>query len=352
MQIGAYIREQPTILAGLPSKVAANLARLASLQEKPERIVLVGTGSSMNALLSAADAFEALTGATVIAKEPEAFLRRPPIPNNQRTLVVVASQSGTSLTPVEAARRSLATGFATIALTGDGESALAKTGADVLAMPIGAETVGPKTKGYTATVLSLFAIAAALGGRGLDLAALAKPLEATVETGRAAAKALLARYGVPDYILFAGQSQHLGAALESGLKVAEISGVPTAGFDTEEALHGHSYGTTARSLVIVIVQSEVEAKVAANLGEALTPLGPRLAIANLSGHVTRFDIDVDWPKAPEYDWLAATWAPIPFQWYACELAVARGVDPDKMIYPDLGAKLNVRPPKAQPKPAA
>jgi fructoselysine-6-P-deglycase FrlB-like protein len=345
MQIGAYIREQPRVLAELPAKTAATLAGFKSLSRKPERIVLVGTGSSMNALLSAADAFEELTGATVIAKEPEAFLRLPPKPNGQHTLVMVASQSGTSLTPVEAARHALAAGFATIAVTGDGESALAKTGADVLVMPIGTETVGPKTKGYTATVLSLFAIAARLGNRKIDLAQLVKPLEAAVESGRAAAEALLQSYGVPDYILLAGQSQHLGTALESGLKIAEISGVPTAGFDTEEALHGHSYGTTKQSLVIMIVQSEAEAKVAANLGEALTPLGPRLAIANLSGHPTRFDIKVDWPKAPEYAWLSASWAPIPFQWYACALAVARGVDPDKMVYPTLGAQLNVRPPK-------
>jgi fructoselysine-6-P-deglycase FrlB-like protein len=345
MQIGAYIREQPKVLAELPAKTAAALAGFTSLAKTPERIVLVGTGSSMNALLCAADAFEELTGATVIAKEPEAYLRLPPQPNGRHTLVVVASQSGTSLTPVEAAKRALASGFAVIVVTGDGNSALARTGADVLAMPIGTETVGPKTKGYTATVLSLFAIAALLGNRRLDLSALVPPLQATVETGLAAAKDLLARYGVPDYILMAGQSQHLGTALESGLKIAEISGVPTAGFDTEEALHGHSYGTTRQSLVVMIAQNEAEAKVAANLGEALTPLGPRLVIANLSRHATRFDLKVDWPKAPELDWIASSWAPIPFQWYACELAIARGVDPDKMIYPGLGDKLNVRPPK-------
>jgi fructoselysine-6-P-deglycase FrlB-like protein len=345
MQIGAYIREQPKVLSELPSKVAGNLAGFKSLQQRPERIVLVGTGSSMNALMSGAEALETATGATVVAKEPEAYLRLPPKPNSQRTLVIAASQSGTSLTSVEATRRAVLAGFSTVAITGDAASAIARTGADVLAMPIGTETVGPKTKGYTATVLSIFAVAAHLGHRKLDLTGLEQRLETTVETGLSAAKHLLERYGVPDYILLAGQAQHLGSALESGLKIAEISGVPTAGFDTEETLHGHSYGTTAKSLVIMIAQTVDEAKIAANLGEALTPLGPRLAIANLSGQATRFDLPVAWPKAPEHDWLASTWAPIPFQWYACELAVARGVDPDKMIYPDLGAKLNVRPPK-------
>ena len=216
---------------------------------------------------------------------------------------------------------------------------------DILVIPIGEETVGPKTKGYSATVLSTFAVAAQLSGRKLDCAWLKTQLPATIETGLAAAKSLLAQYGVPDYILVAGQAQHLGTALETGLKIAEISGVPTASFDTEEALHGHCYGTTAKSLVIVIAQTEADAKVAANLGEALTPLGPRLAVVNLSGHATRFDLAVTWPTAQGLEWIAASWAPIPLQWYACELAIARGVDPDKMIYPTLGAQLNIRPKK-------
>ena len=55
---------------------------------------LLGTGSSMNALLAGAEALEESTGASVIAKEPEAFLRLPPKASNQRTLVLAASQSG------------------------------------------------------------------------------------------------------------------------------------------------------------------------------------------------------------------------------------------------------------------
>jgi glucoselysine-6-phosphate deglycase len=342
MLIGNYIREQPSTLSDLPVKVASTLTGLPSLAQRPERIVLLGTGSSMNALLAGAEALEAATGATVVAKEPGAFLRLPPRPNGQRTLVLAASQSGMSTYSVEAVRRAVADGFSTLVITGDGESKIAKTGADLLVMPIGTETVGPKTKGYTATVLSVFAVAARLGDRKLDLATLAGPLATTVETGLAAAKTLLGRFGVPDYILLAGQAQHVGTALEGALKIAEISGVPTAGFDTEEALHGHCYGTTAQSLVLAIAQTEAEANVAANLGEALTPLGPRLAICNLSGRPTRFDIAVTWPRDSATDWLAACWAPIPLQWYACELATARGIDPDKMIYPNLGSKLNIR----------
>ena len=342
MLIGNYIRRQSSTLADLPGLLQGDLDGLAALKAKPERIVLVGTGSSMNALLAGADALEEATGATVIAKEPEAFLRLPPRANGQVTLVIAASQSGMSITSVEAVKLSLTLGFPTVVVTGERESMITRTGADILVMPIGPETVGPKTMGYTATVLSILAIAAQLGGRTIDTAGLGKALEATVETGLTAAKDLVARFGVPDYILVAGQGTHVGTALEASLKIAEISGVPTAGFDMEEALHGHVYGTTPKSLVMAVAQTEYEAKVAANLAEALEPLGPRAVICNLSPHATRFDLAISWPTDRGLDWLAGSWAPIPFQWFGCELAIARGVDPDKMIYPDIGKKLNVR----------
>jgi len=342
VQIAAYIREQPAILAGLPATIADDLAGLKALAGAPDRILLLGAGSSMNALLAGAEALEEATGATVLAREPEAFLRLPPRVVAGRTLVLAASQSGMSATSVEAVRQAVARGFPTLVITGDGGSMIAEAGADVLVLPIGKETIGPKTKGYTATVLSVFAVAARLGGRRLDPSQLAHALEKTVESGLAAAGELRERFGVPDYVLVAGQGPHLGTALEAGLKIAEISGVPTASFDTEEALHGHVYGTTQASLVIVIAQTESEAKAAARLGEALTARGPRAAICNLSGHATRFDLVIDWPKAPALDWIAASWAAIPFQWYACELAAARGVDPDKMIYPTLGVELGLR----------
>jgi glucoselysine-6-phosphate deglycase len=342
MQIGNYIRRQPSTLTALPAALGPVLDRLACLRDKPERIVLLGTGSSMNALLAGADALEEATGASVIAKEPEAFLRLPPKPTNQRTLVLAASQSGMSITTIEAVQLSVAKGFPTLVITGEADSLITQAGAEVIVMPIGPETVGPKTMGYTATVMSVLAVAARFAGRSLDLSGLASQLERTAETGLAAARGLIVRFGIPDYILVAGQATHLGTALEASLKIAEISGVPTAAFDTEEALHGHVYGTTVNSLVVAIAQTEAEAKVAANLGEALAELGPRAVVLNFSSHPTAFDLDVSWPTTPEHQWLAGCWGPIPLQWYGCELAIARGLDPDKMIYPNLGRRLNVR----------
>src|SRR5262245_12743029 len=128
MQIGEYIRQQPSLLCTLPATLASLLAGLPALERRPARIVLLGTGSSMNALLAGADALEAATGAAIVAKEPEAFLRRPPQPGTGPTLVLAASQSGMSITSIESVRLSVERGFPTVVITADGDSPIARTG--------------------------------------------------------------------------------------------------------------------------------------------------------------------------------------------------------------------------------
>lgn len=341
MKIDLYIQDQPKLLATLPTAIAEVLSGLSTLAVKPERLVLVGTGSSMNALVAAATALEQSTGATVTFKEPEAFLRLPPRVSAAPTLVIAVSQSGRSAATVEAVRLSVKLGFPTVVVVGEDGSPIAQTGADIVLMPIGEELAGPKTKGYTASVLTLLAIAAKLSGKPLETAELEGALDIVLAQSDAAAQWLLSTYGIPDYVQVAGQHGHVGSALEASLKIAEMTGVPTAGFDIEEALHGHVYGTTDRSLVLVIARDATEAKVAANLGRALTALGPRLAVCNMSDEKTQFDLAIEWPKTPE-SWADATWALFPFQWYAWHVARAKGMEQPGMIYPNLGKQLNVK----------
>jgi glucoselysine-6-phosphate deglycase len=282
MMIDRYIREQPALLASLPERLEPIIRALPALGTRPERLILIGTGSSMNALLAAATALEEATGVMPILREPQAFLRLPPRPSALPTLVIAVSQSGRSRATVAAVRLAVSLGLPTVAVVGVAGTPMAATGADLVVMPIGEETAGPKTKGYTASVLTLLGIAARLGGAPLAMASLAAPMEIALAQAEAAARSLVQRYGIPDYIQVAGQLGHVGSALEASLKIAEITGVPTAAFDIEEALHGHVYGTTERSLVMMIARDPAEARIAETLGAALAPLGPRLAICNLS----------------------------------------------------------------------
>ena len=211
MTIDGYIREQPALLASLPDPLEPMIAALPALAERPERLLLVGTGSSMNALLADATALEEATGIIPGHKEPEAFLRLPPRPSAQRTLVIAVSQSGRSAATVAAVRLAVKLGLPTVAVVGEARSPMASTGADLLVMPIGVETAGPKTKGYTASVLALLGIAARLGGPPLATVPLAAAMEFALAQSEAAAVTLLQRYGIPDYIQSNSRSKPSGA---------------------------------------------------------------------------------------------------------------------------------------------
>ena len=340
MTIDRYIREQPALLASLPDRLEPMIRSLPALETRPERLILVGTGSSMNALLAAATALEEATGIMPLYREPQAFLRLPPQASVLRTLVIAVSQSGRSTTTVAAVRLAVSLGLPTVAVVGEAATPMELAGADVLVMPIGVETAGPKTKGYTASVLTLLGIAAHLGDQRLATAPLAA-MEVALVQAEIAAQTLLQRFGIPDYVQVAGQQGHVGSALEASLKIAEITGVPTAAFDIEEALHGHVYGTTDRSLVLLIARDPAEARVAETLGAALIPLGPHVAICNLSGAPTQFDLSIDWPS-PASGWADATWVLFPFQWYAWHMAKAKGQEVPGMIYPGLGDRLDIK----------
>ena len=71
----------------------------------------------------------------------------------------------------------------TIAITADAQSAIVRHAQRTLLLPVGEEPVGPKTKGYAASLAALFAIADWLAGRtpgDVDpAAALASVLAAT-----------------------------------------------------------------------------------------------------------------------------------------------------------------------------
>jgi fructoselysine-6-P-deglycase FrlB-like protein len=339
--IDRYIREQPALLASLPARLEPILRALPALATRPERLILIGTGSSMNALLATATALEEATGVMPILREPQAFLRLPPRRSALPTLVIAVSQSGRSTATVAAARLAVSLGLPTVAVVGEADTPMAELGAEMVVMPIGEEAAGPKTKGYTASVLALLGIAARLGGPPLATASLAAPMEVALAQAEAAALSLVQRYGIPDYIQVAGQLGHVGSALEASLKIAEITGVPTAAFDTEEALHGHVQGTTDRSLVLMIARDPAEARLAESLGTALTALGPRFAICNLSAASTPFDLRIDWPPSSP-GWIDATWVLFPFQWYAWHIARAKGHEVPGMIYPDLGRQLDIK----------
>ena len=331
MSLSEFIREQP---AALDRCIEAGRAFARSWPVPGfSGVALVGSGSSFNALTVARPRFVAARRGTVLVYEPEDFIAE--LPDRVRTpVVVVLSQSGASRTSIAAVEAAVAADLPVLAITASPNTALAVPGARVLEMPVGAEPVGPKTKGFVGSLAMLFGLAEALGAPAAPTysGAAFAPL---IDGARVAAAALAAELGDVDALIFAGRRAAYGVALESSLKVAEVAGIPTAAFPTEEFLHGRVHGMTARTVAFLFAETAQEAGEALSVQAALKKRGCRVIVVDAAG--------AHWPRLP----LAPTpWSALglilPFQWLAIFLAEARGLVPEQMRYGRLIDELSIK----------
>ena len=326
--LAGFIRAQPeAVLTALD----AARAFLATWQAPLLPVVLVGSGSSMNALLVAEERFPA-----ACLRGPKDFTDDPR--RHKGYLAVILSQSGASTTSVAALRAARQAGLPALGVTAEAASPFAaaarETGAACLVLPIGPEPIGPKTKGFAACTAALFALAETLGGP--DLPPFGPPdcdLAALIEPARALAYALAPELDGVDALLLAGTGRMHGAAQEAALKLAEISGIPTCAWSLEEALHGRLHGLTARGRAFILPSDDQERATAQRVRAAMARRGASVMELEPPGPALP-------PRLPPpWDALGAL---LPFQWLAAALAERRGLAPEAMRYPGLSADFAIK----------
>ena len=241
-----YIGEQ----AGALSHILA--ARKACTQDfvqlcarhAPDRLYLIGSGTSLNAALAAVPFMEWALGAEVSAHAASDL----PALRGKQPLVVFISQGGHSTNTLAAIEK--LRGALSIALTGETVCRVNEVCGRHVLLACGREEAGPKTKGYTSTVLTLYlmALEAALAqGRiaaeaydavigELDAAIAAMPenvarAEAWVDANADWLKA------TPDFVLV-GKGQLGAVAREASVKLVETVLRPSPAYEFEEFLHG------------------------------------------------------------------------------------------------------------------
>ncbi|BBK32601.1 hypothetical protein STHU_32350 [Allostella humosa] len=331
--VADYIREQPAVVA---ATLSAARAELTSWSPTARGVVLVGSGSSMNAILATAPSFAAAGRGPVLARNPTAFIAEAATLAGWAGLAVILSQSGASRTTIAAAEAARAAGMAVLIVTGDGASPIAALGLPMVVMPIGAEPIGPKTKGFGASIAAMLAVAERLGAPLPGLPGLETALADAVEPARAAMERFATAVPALDFLMVAGQGRLLGIAVEGSLKVAEMAGIPAGGFDTEEALHGRFHGLTQNSAAIFLTADAAERAEAARAVAVLGSLGIQAGTIDAAGSPGLCPV----PALPApFQPLAAV---IPLQWLAYHLARGRGIQPDQMRYPGLSQKLAIK----------
>ena len=241
------------------------------------RLLFTGCGTSFHAALACGSAAQALE--VVLGNAPEADV-----------LVAVSHEGGTALT-LEAVRRFEGE---TWLITGAEDSAIAKAVDHVVVATPAIEESYCHTVSYTCAV----AVGRAL--RGEDVGGLAAEVFRELDAEPIGASE-------HDRFVVAGAGRDAATALEAVLKLREGAHVAAEAHQTEQLLHGHLAAVDSSVRCFVL---EGEGRAAERAVDAMRALG-ELGCDALLVPTTHPVVDI-----------------VRFQLLTCDLAEARGVDPD------------------------
>jgi glucosamine--fructose-6-phosphate aminotransferase (isomerizing) len=343
----AEIKEQPDVAARLLRSALPVTGAVAEAvrREGIGLVVIAARGTSDHAAVYAQYVLGARNGLTVALAAPSLVTLYGASPQYGNALVVGVSQSGQSpdvVGVVEAARRQ---GALTLAITNTPGSPLSAAAEHVLDVAAGPERSVAATKTYTAELLAVAMLSAALddaedetgagstrGAGGSALAALAgipdalgRALDAEPDAARIAAD----QAGL-DRAVVLGRGFGYATAREWSLKLKEVAQLWADPYSAADFAHG--------PVALLAPGSAVFASIAAGRArDAL--LGPlRTLVAEVGARTLVLSDDAEARAAGHWslevpaglpEWLAPIAAIVPAQLHAMHLALARGLDPEQ-----------------------
>ena len=339
--MAAEIAEQPDVLRRILDTgwepIRAVAAKIA--ERRPRFVLLAGRGTSDHAALYAKYLIEVGLNLPCGLVSPSTLTAYGARPDLRETLVIAVSQSGGSPDLTETLTVARECGATTLAVTNAPGSALAAAAeltVDVLAGP---ERAVAATKSYTAELLALQLLVAAWtraangtadGAVDAEPAAARRLAEAAAElVGRRDEVVELAqRYRFASRLVVTGRGFAYPTALEAALKLMETSYVAAHAFSGADLLHGPLAMVDPEYPVVAVVPDGVGATAMAPVLQRVRERGADLLVlggaaaeaAGSHGFVLPGGISEE--LHPVVDIIA-------LQWLALEIAVARGLDPDR-----------------------
>lgn len=323
--MAAEMAEQPSVLERLVARRGEVTASVGALL--PEHLcgtVLLARGSSDTAALYGRYLFEMASGRPVALASPSLHTLYRISADHRGYLAVGISQSGRTPEIVSVLERMRATGARTVAIVNESPSPLGDVADVVIDLSAGNEVAVPATKTFTATLLALALVAAAMGSvpwNDDDLGALpAQVRRALVDDDRVGMVAH--RLDGADRILTVARGPLLAAAAETALKIRETSAIFAEAFSAADLRHGPIAAVTPDVPVLAFSTAGPAADDVAALCTVLRERGVTVSTIG-----TEPDADLSLPRdVPET--LQPIVAAVRGQQIAMATALARNRDPD------------------------
>jgi glucosamine--fructose-6-phosphate aminotransferase (isomerizing) len=335
------IGEQPEVVR---HALEANLGLIeriaAAIRERDCEFVLIAArGTSDHAAIYGQYVLGARNGFPVALAAPSLVSRFGARPRLRRALVIGISQSGGSPDVLAVLNEGRSQGALTLALTNDPGSELAGAAEWAVDVRAGVERSIAATKTYTAELLALAMLSAALAGetaandaarRSADQAALASlpdRISRALDAEATVAKVAASRADKSNFVVL-GRGYDYATAREWALKLKEMAGVFAEGYSSADFQHGPVAIVGPGLPVLAIAPAGL---LHGELAELLAALRSErgadvIVLTDEPGAVPGADILPLAPSTP--DWLDPLVAIVPAQLFCYHLALARGRDPE------------------------
>jgi glucosamine--fructose-6-phosphate aminotransferase (isomerizing) len=322
------IGEQDETLLRALQQDEKTVAEICEAMRRAFGTFFIGCGSSYHACLTGSYLFSKIAKVhvnTILASEfenYEDFL-------TENTLVLAISQSGETADVLDAVNAAKRKGSKVVGIVNRDGSILTRESDKLLMMQSGLELCVLSTKTYTSQVVLMALLAYAftgqyedglkkIGGLYLDI------YQLTSRSMREYVQKLAEMLYDKSHIYLIGRELQYATALEAALKIKEVSYIHAEAFAGGELKHGPLALIEEGTPCIVFVSAENKSKILSNAEEVKSRGGCIIGVSP-----EREDIFDFWIKVPEAEELNPIIQIIPMQVLAYELAVLRGLDPDK-----------------------
>lgn len=272
-----YICDQPRALRECFAHREQFCAPFAEIFKKHpiKKVYLLGSGTSYNASLVGKTYFSELLGVEVEVCIPTVFTNYVKVNINgiykkDEILIVAISQTGTSISTINALKKAYEEGWQTAVLTEDLNSPITRYARQIIRLLCGEEDVMVETKGYTVTVLTLYLwaleTARALAKLEKDsyekllcqlqdvLAQMPKIVESSIAWYEKHKQEMLSM----ELGVVAGYGINHATAIEAALKVGETFRRPFQAYELEEFMHGPDMALNNQEFIYLICSDERE----------------------------------------------------------------------------------------------
>jgi glucosamine--fructose-6-phosphate aminotransferase (isomerizing) len=334
MSLHSEILEQPQILSHLLSSQKDTVEAIATTirDRQPNFAFLAARGTSDNAGRYANYLWGAMNALPMALATPSLFTYYQQPPRLRGALVVGVSQSGQSPDIVAVVAEGRRQGCLTLAVTNAPESPLAQQADFVLDIQAGAENAVAATKTYTAELMALAMLSAALSGddqRWRELQQAPAWMSQVLELEASLAR-IAERFRFMEQCVVLGRGFNYATAYEWSLKLTELTYVVAEPYSSADFLHG-PVAIVEQGFPVLAVAPQ--GKVYASLMELLTYLridrkAELVVISDMSQALELAQSPVALPPGiPE--WLTPLVSIVPGQLFAYHLTRAKGFDTEK-----------------------